>query len=52
MFKNSKSDSEIKDGLTRSGRPFKEAPLVNIFKKNYGDEEFYSGEGEDLIDKE
>jgi hypothetical protein len=52
MFKNSDSDSDTEDGHTRNGRAFKEVHLVNLFKKNYGDEGFYSGEEADLIDKE
>jgi hypothetical protein len=36
----------------RSGRVFREVPLVNLFKKNYGEEGFYSGEEVDLIDEE
>jgi hypothetical protein len=35
-----------------SGRAFKEVPLVNLFKKKYGDDGFYSGEEVDLIDEE
>jgi len=52
MFKNSDSDIDIGAGHTRSGRVFKEVHIVNLFKKNYGDEGFYSGEEEDLIDKQ
>jgi hypothetical protein len=37
---------------TRSGRSFREVPLANLFKKNYGDEGFYSGEEADLTDEE
>jgi hypothetical protein len=40
MFKNSESDSDTKARHTCSGRPFKEVPLANLFKKNYGDEGF------------
>jgi hypothetical protein len=30
----------------RSRRVFREVPLANLFKENYGDEDFYSGEGQ------
>jgi hypothetical protein len=52
MFKNSNSDSDIEDGHTRSGRVFREVPLVNLFKKNYENKGFYSGEEEDLTDED
>jgi hypothetical protein len=52
IFKNSDNDSDIKDGHTCSGRAFREVHLANLFKKNYGDEGFYSGEEEDLTDEE
>jgi hypothetical protein len=52
MFKNSDSDSDTEAGLTHSGRSFREVPLANLFKKNYRDEGFYSGEEEDLTDEE
>jgi hypothetical protein len=52
MFKNSNIDSDIEDGHTRSGRVFREFPLVNLFKKNYGDEGFCNGEEADIIDGE
>jgi hypothetical protein len=52
MFKNSDSDSDTKAGHTRSGRSFREVPLANLFKNNYGDEGFYSEEEEDQTDKE
>jgi hypothetical protein len=52
MFKNLDSDNDTKVGHTRSGREFKEVHLGNIFKQNYGDEGFYSGEEEDLTDEE
>jgi hypothetical protein len=51
MFKNSDNDSDIEDGNMRSGRPFIEVPLENLFKKNYGDEGFYSGEEAYLKDE-
>jgi hypothetical protein len=52
MFKNSDNDNDIESGHKRSGRVFREVPLVNLFKKNYGDEGFYSGEEEDLTNEE
>jgi hypothetical protein len=52
MFKNSDNDNDTEDGHTRSGRSFKEVPLMNLFKQNYRDEGFYSGEEEDLTDEE
>jgi hypothetical protein len=52
MFKNSDNDSDIKVGHTRSGRVFREVHLVNLFKKNYVDERFYSGEEADLTNEE
>jgi hypothetical protein len=54
MFKNSDNDSDndIEAGHTRSGRVFREVPLANLFKKNYGDECFYSGEEANLTDEE
>jgi hypothetical protein len=52
MFNNSDSDREIEAKHTCSGRVFIEVPLMNLFKKNYGDEGFYSGEEVDLTDEE
>jgi hypothetical protein len=52
MFKNSDNDSDTEGGHTCSGRPFREVPLANLFKKNYRDRGFYSGEEVDLIDEE
>jgi hypothetical protein len=52
MFKNLDSDSDIEDGHTCSGRVFRGVHLENLFKKNYGEEGFYSGEEEDLTDEE
>jgi hypothetical protein len=52
MLKYLDSDSDTKVGLMRSGRPFREVPLANLFKKNYGDEGFYSGEEVELTDEE
>jgi hypothetical protein len=52
MFKNLNRDNNKEAGHTRSGRVFREVLLVNPFKKNYGDECFYSGEEAYLIDEE
>jgi hypothetical protein len=46
MFKNSDSDNDTEDGHTRSERAFEEVHLANLFKKNYRDEGYYSGEGQ------
>jgi hypothetical protein len=52
MFRNSDSDSDTEAGHMRSGRVFRGVHLENLFKKNYGEEGFYSGEEADLIDEE
>jgi hypothetical protein len=52
MFKNSDNDNDTEAGHTRSGRAFREVPLANLFKKNYRDKGFYSGEEADLTDEE
>jgi hypothetical protein len=52
MFKNLDSDSDTEVGHMCSGRAFREVPLVNVFKKNYGDKGFYSREEIDLMDEE
>jgi hypothetical protein len=56
MFKNSDNDNETKDGHTRSGRIFKEVPLVNLFEQDHKpllpEEGFYNGEEEELLRKE
>ena len=56
MFKNSDSDNDIKVGHTRSGRTFREVPLVNLFEQIHEplaqDEGFYNGEEEDLLNEE
>jgi hypothetical protein len=52
MFKNLDSDNDTKVGHTRSGRNFREVPLANLFKENYGDEGFYTGEEAYLTDEE
>jgi hypothetical protein len=54
MFKNSDSDTEVGD--MRSGRAFREVPMVNLFEKNQElpawEEGFYNGEEEELLNKE
>jgi hypothetical protein len=52
MFKNLHSDDETEAGHMCSGKVFRGVHRENLFKKNYGDEGFYSGEEADLIDKE
>jgi hypothetical protein len=52
MFRNSDKDVDIEAGHTRSGRDFREFHLANLFKKNYRDEGFYSGEEAYLTDEE
>jgi hypothetical protein len=56
MFKNLDSESDTEVGHTCSGRYFREVPLVNLFEKNHKllahDEGFYSGEEEELLNKE
>jgi hypothetical protein len=52
MFKSFENDSDTEAGHTRSGTPFREVPIVNLFKKNYEDEEFYSGEEANLTNEE
>jgi hypothetical protein len=52
MFKKSDNDNNTEAGHTCSGREFIEVPLANLFKNNYGDKGFYSGEEADLTDKE
>jgi hypothetical protein len=55
MFKNSDRDSDTEVGHTRSGRTFREVPLVNLFEQNHEpthEEGFYSGEEEELLNKE
>jgi hypothetical protein len=52
MFKNSDNDRDAEVGHTHSGRVFRYVPLMKLFKKNYEDEGFYSGEEADPIDKE
>jgi hypothetical protein len=52
MFRNLDSDSDIKAGHTCSGRVFRGVHLENMFKENYGEEGFYSGEEADLTGEE
>jgi hypothetical protein len=52
MFRNSDNDSDTDVGHTRSRRVFRDVHLANLFKKNYRDEGFYSGEEADLTDEE
>jgi hypothetical protein len=52
MFKNSDSDNNTEAGHMNIGRAFREVPLANLFKQNYGDESFYSGEEANLTDEE
>jgi hypothetical protein len=52
MFRNSDSDNDIEAEHMRSGRVFRGVHLENLFKKNYGEEGFYSGEEVDLTDEE
>jgi hypothetical protein len=52
MFKISNSDTDTKAGHTRSGRVFRGVHLENLFKKNYKEEGFYSGEEVDITDEE
>jgi hypothetical protein len=52
MFRNSDNDSDTKAGHTRSGRIFRGVHLENLFKKNYGEEGFYSGEEANLTNEE
>jgi hypothetical protein len=52
MFKYSDNDSDKEAGNMRSGRVFIGVHLDNLFKQNYGEEGFYSGEEVDLTDEE
>jgi hypothetical protein len=52
MFKNLDSDNDTKSRHTRSGKVFREVHLANLFKNNYGEEVFYSGEEADMTDEE
>jgi hypothetical protein len=44
MFNNSDNNSDTEAIHTRTGRVFREVHLANMFKKNYEEEGFYSGE--------
>jgi hypothetical protein len=48
MFKNSDNNSDTEVGHTRSGRTFREVPLVNLFEQNHElptqEEGSYNGE--------
>jgi hypothetical protein len=52
MFMNLDSDRDTEAGHTCSGRVFREVHLANLFKKNYGDKSFYSGEEANLTDED
>jgi hypothetical protein len=52
MFRNSNNNSDTEDRHMRSGRVFREVHLTNLFKQNYEDEGFYSGEEAYLMDEE
>jgi hypothetical protein len=52
MLKNSNSDSDTEARHTHNGSVFQGVQLQNLFKKNYREEGFYSGEEEDLTDEE
>jgi hypothetical protein len=52
MFKMLDSDNDTKAGCTRSGRVFREVHLANLFKQNFGEEGFYSGEEAELTNEE
>jgi hypothetical protein len=52
MFRNLDSDSDIEAGHMRNGKMFSEVHLAHLFRDNYGDEGFYSGEEADLTDEE
>jgi hypothetical protein len=51
MFKNSDNDNATEVGHTHNGRVFRGVHLENLFKQNYGEEGFYSGEEVDLTDE-
>jgi hypothetical protein len=52
MFRNLDKDNDTEAGHMHSGKVFIGVHLENLFKKNYGEEGFYSGEEEDLTDEE
>jgi hypothetical protein len=52
MLRNLDSDSDTKERHMCSGREFREVHLPNLFKQNYGEGSFYSGEEADLTDED
>ena len=52
MFKTLDIDSDIEARHMHNGRVFRGVHLENLFKKNYKEEGFYSGEEVDLTDEE
>jgi hypothetical protein len=56
MFKNSNNDNDIEVGHMRSGRSFREVPLVNLFEENLEplvqDKWFYNREEVELLNEE
>jgi hypothetical protein len=52
MFKNLDSDSDTEARHTHSGKVFRQVHLANLFKQNYREEGFYSGEEADLTNEE
>jgi hypothetical protein len=52
MFKNSYSSIDIEARHTHNRRVFRGVHLENLFKQNYEEEGFYSGEEVDLMDEE
>jgi hypothetical protein len=52
MLKNSDSENDTEAGHMHSGRVFIGFHLENLFKENYREEGFYSGEEVDLTDEE
>ena len=51
-FRNLDSENETEVGHTCSGRVFKGVHPENLFKKNYREKGFYSGEEVDLTNEE
>jgi hypothetical protein len=52
MLNNSDNDNDTEAGHTCSERVFREVPLANLFKNNYGYEGFYIGEEAYLTDED
>jgi hypothetical protein len=52
VFKISDSDSDTEAGHTLSGKVFRGVHLENMFKQNYEEEGFYSGEEVDITNEE